>query len=120
MDEKMLEILEDLLKEDDILATMVARQGFEGTSPSPDKFKLSNPAIWTLLQETMGEFFQLITKFSEIGLDKVYFELGEYEVVFYILRGDVALVAVVPALCNRGLVEVEVENARRALLKVLE
>lgn len=118
-DERVLIILEDLLREEDVLATMISRQGFEGTSPSPDKFKLRDVGFWTLLQTTMGDFFQLITKFSQIGLDKVYFEMGEYEVIFYIIQGDVALVAVVPALCNRGLIEVELENARRAIKKVL-
>jgi len=51
----------------------------------------------------------------------VYFELGEFDVMFFILPGsDTALVAIVPALANRGLLEVELENARRAIIKIVE
>jgi hypothetical protein len=31
-----------------------------------------------------------------------------------------ALVAIVPALANKGLLEVELENARREILKIME
>lgn len=119
-DKEILGVLEDLLREEDILAAMLARKGFEGVSPSPRKFKLTNVGVWSTLQETMGEFFSIITKFSGAGLDKIYFELGEYEVVFFILPNrDIALVAVTPAFSNKGLIEVELENARRAIIKVL-
>ncbi len=119
-DSQILEVLEDLLKEEDILATMLARKGFEGTSPSPDKFKLTDVRVWTNLQNAMGDFFEIMSKFSGTGLDKIYFELGDYEVIFFIVSGrDIAVVAVIPALANKGLLEVELENARRAITKIL-
>lgn len=119
-DKEMLAVLEDLLREEDILATMLARKGFEGVSPKPDKFKLNDVRVWGALQTTMGDFFDIIAKFYAMGLDKIYFELGEYEVVFFILPNrDIALVAVIPAFSNKGLIEVELENARRAIMKIL-
>lgn len=116
-EETMLSVLEDLLMEEDILAVMLARKNEVSVTPSPDKFKLKNPAIFSLLQSTMNEFFAVIEKFSEQGLDKVYFELGEYEVLFFLISGDTALVSIIPALANKGLLEVEMENAR---LKIKE
>jgi len=107
------------MREEDILAAMVSRKGFEGIS-DPAKFKLNNVQVWTALQNTMDDFFDIIAKFSGTGLDKIYFELGEYDVLFFVLPGrDTALVSVIPALANRGLLEVEMENARRDILKLL-
>ena len=69
----------------------------------------------------MDEFFEIISRYSKYGLDKVYFELGKYDVIFFILpESDTALVAIVPALANRGLLEVELENARRKIMGILE
>jgi hypothetical protein len=117
--EDVLAVLDDLLREEDILAAMVARRGFEGYIPASSKFKLKNIAVWNTLQNTMGDFFSIISKFSAQGLDKVYFELGDYEVVFFILHADMALVSVIPALANKGLLEVEMENSRREIKKIL-
>jgi len=118
--EEILQVLEDLLKEEDILATMVARKGFEGYSPSSSKFKLKNIGVWNALQNTMSDFFVIIRKFSAQGLDKVYFELGDYEVIFFIIHSDMAVVSIIPALANKGLLEVEMENARRDIKKILK
>jgi predicted regulator of Ras-like GTPase activity (Roadblock/LC7/MglB family) len=118
-EETMLSVLEDLLREEDVLAVMLARKNEISIMPSPEKFKLKNPAVFNLLQSTMNEFFAVIEKFSEQGLDKVYFELGEYEVMFFLISGDTALVAITPALANRGFLEVEMENSRRAVKKLI-
>jgi len=46
--------------------------------------------------------------------------LQDYEALFYIFPDtENALVAIVPALSNKGLIEVEIENARRKILKIM-
>lgn len=115
----MLSVLEDLLREEDILAVMLARKNEISISPSPDKFKLIDPSIFALLQSTMNDFFTVIEKFSSQGLEKVYFELGDYEVMFFLISGDTALVAIIPSLANKGLLDVEMENARRTIKKLI-
>ena len=41
--------------------------------------------------------------------------------MFYIFPDtENALVAIIPALANKGLIEVEMENARREILKLME
>ncbi len=119
---KILTILEEnLLSLDDILACMVARKGMEGVVPPMEKFKINDMGVWQVLQKTMDDFFTVIEAYSEYGLDKVYFELGNYDVMFYILpKTNVALVAIVPALSNRGLLEVELENARIKIINTLD
>lgn len=115
---KVLEVLDDLLRLDDILACMVAMKGMEGIVPPIEKFKIKDISVWEMLQKTMDEFFDVIAAYKEYGLDKVYFELGEYDVIFFVMH-NVSLVAITPALANRGLMEVEMENARRDILKLI-
>jgi hypothetical protein len=48
------------------------------------------------------------------------FRLQDYEVLFYVFPDtENALVTIVPALANKGLLEVEIENARREILKIM-
>jgi len=68
----------------------------------------------------MDDFFVIIEKFSNQGLDRVYFELGNYVVLFYLIAGDTALVSITPAFANRGLLEVEMENARRRIKRLAQ
>jgi hypothetical protein len=47
--------------------------------------------------------------------------MQDFETLFYIFPDtENALVAIVPALANKGLIEVEMENARREMLKIME
>ncbi len=119
--DKILEVLEeDLMPLEDIHACMVAQRGLEGVVPISDAFRTEIMPIWEILQRTMDEFFTIIKTYGELGLDKVNFELGNYDVMFFIIpNSDSALVAIVPALANRGLLEVELENARRRILTIL-
>lgn len=121
-EEEILKVLsEDLLRLEDIHACMVARRNLEGIVPISEEFRQEITGIWDMLKDTMNEFFDIISRYSKYGLDKVFFEMGRYDVIFYILPGsDTALVAVVPSLANRGLLEVELENARRRILEILD
>jgi len=113
---------DDLLRLEDIHAVMVAAKNLEGgigpiVQPEYDS---QLRGIWDALEKTMNEFFRVIEHYSAYGLDKIYFELGEYDVIFFIFPDtDTALVAIVPALANRGLLEVELENARRRILDIM-
>ena len=121
-EEKILEVLnKDLMPLEDIHACMVARKNLEGIVPLSDEFKTEIMGVWEILKGTMDELFEVISHYSEYGLDKVYFELGQHDVMFFVLPGvDTALVAIVPALANRGLLEVELENARRRVIQIVE
>ena len=120
-EEEILKVLsEDLLRLEDIHACMVARKNLEGIVPITEEFKQEITGIWGMLKDTMNEFFDIISHYSKYGLDKIYFELGKYDVIFYIHPGsDTALVAIIPSLANRGLLEVELENARRRIMSIL-
>jgi hypothetical protein len=121
-EDRILRVLtDDLQRLEDIHACMVVRKNLEGIIPITEEFKAEVMEIWDILKNTMDDFFEVISHYSEFGLDKVYFELGDFDVMFFILPAtDTALVAIVPALANRGLLEVEMENARRRIIDIIE
>jgi hypothetical protein len=113
-------VLDDLLKLDDILACMVARRNMISVMPSGDGFKSEVHQIWDIIHRAMDDVFGVIGAYSQAGLGEMDFRLQDYEVLFYVFPDtETALVAIVPALANKGLIEVEMENARREILKIM-
>ena len=120
-DDPIALVLDDLLKLDDILACMVARRNMISVMPSSDGFKPEVHQIWDIIHKAMDDVFGVIGAYSPTGLGEMEFRLQDYEVLFYVFPDtESALVAIVPALANKGLLEVEMENARREILKVME
>jgi hypothetical protein len=115
-------VLDDLLKLDDILACMVARQNMISVMPSDgtDGFSSEINQIWDILHRAMDDVFTVIREYSQAGLAEMDFRLQDYEVLFYVFHEtDNALVAIIPALSNKGLIEVEMENSRREIQNIL-
>lgn len=113
-------VLDDLLKFDDILACMVARRNMISVMPSGDGFKPEVKKTWDIIHRAMDDVFGVVSTYSQIGLGEMEFRLQEYEVLFYVFPDtENALVAIVPALANKGLLEVELENARREILQIM-
>jgi len=49
------------------------------------------------------------------------FRLKNHSVLFFVIPNtENALVAIIPSLANKGLIEVEMENARRRIIEILE
>jgi len=123
MDDPIAKVLDDLLRLDDILACMVARQNMISVMPtdSTDSFKPEVHGIWDIIHRAMDDVFNVIREYSQAGLSEMEFRLQDYEALFYVFPDtENALVAIIPALANKGLLEVEMENARREILKVME
>lgn len=120
-DDPIALVLEDLLKLDDILACMVARRNMISVMPSGDGFKPEVNQVWDIIKRAMDDVFGVIGQYSQTGLSEMEFRLQDYEVLFYVFPDtENALVAIVPALANKGLLEVEMENARREILQLLK
>ncbi|MDG6218062.1 MAG: hypothetical protein QCI00_01305 [Candidatus Thermoplasmatota archaeon] len=117
------EVLDDLLRLDDILACMVARQNMISVLPSEgtEGFKSEIYETWDIIHRAMDDVFNVIREYSQTGLSEMDFRMQDYETLFFVFPDtENALVAVIPALSNKGLIEVEMENARREILKVME
>ena len=120
-DDPIAMVLDDLLKLDDILACMVARRNMISVMPSGEGFKPEVNKIWDVIKQAMDDVFSVIGQYSGAGLSEMEFRLQDNEVLFYVFPDtENALVAIVPALANKGLLEVEMENARREILKIME
>lgn len=114
-------VLDDLLKLDDILACMVARANMISVMPTAEEFKPEVNQVWDIIKRAMDDVFGVIREYSAAGLGEMEFRLQDYEALFYVFPDtENALVAIVPALANKGLIEVEMENARREILKIME
>ena len=123
IDDPIAKVLDDLLRLDDILACMVARQNMISVMPSDgtDSFKPEIHNIWDIIHRAMEDVFTVIREYSPAGLSEMEFRLQDYEALFYVFPDtENALVSIIPALANKGLLEVEMENARREILKVME
>ena len=121
-DDPIAKVLDDLLKLDDILACMVARQNMISVMPSDstESFKSEVNQTWDIIKRAMDDVFNVIKEYSAAGLTEMEFRLQETEALFYIFPDtENALVAIIPALSNKGLIEVEMENARRQILEVM-
>jgi len=115
-------VLDDLLKLDDVLACMVARRNMISVMPSDgtDSFKPEINEIWDIIKRAMDDVFTVIGEYSGVGLGEMEFRLQDCEVLFYVFPDtENALVAIVPALSNKGLIAVEMENARREILEIM-
>jgi hypothetical protein len=89
-------------------------------SDDTDSFKQEVHVIWDIIKKAMDDVFNVIREYSAAGLAEMEFRLQDYEALFYVFPDtENALVAIIPALSNKGLIAVEMENTRRAILKII-
>ena len=120
-DDPILYVLNDLLNYDEILACMVARHNMISVMPDQNRFHPDVIKIWDIIKRAMDDVFMVIREYSQAGLGEIEFRLQDYEALFYVFPDtENALVAIVPALSNKGLIEIELENARRNILEIME
>lgn len=119
-DDPILDVLNDLLNYDEILACMVARLNMISVMPDKERFDPDVMKIWDIIKRAMDDVFGVIREYSQAGLGEIEFRLQDYEALFYVFPDtENALVAIIPALSNKGLIEIEMENARREILKIM-
>ena len=119
-DDPLLNVLENLLKLDDIYACMIARRNMVSVMPDTSEFNQKIMDVWDIVSSAMQNVFAVIEEYSSVGLDVMEFRLKNYSVLFFVIPDtDNALVAIIPSLANKGLIEVEMENARREIVDIL-
>ena len=119
-EDPILDVLNDLLNYDEILACMVARQNMISVMPDQSLFDPKVMEIWDIIKRAMDDVFVVIREYSQTGLSEIEFRLQDYEALFYVFPDtENALVAIVPAMANKGLIEIEMENARRNIQEII-
>ena len=106
------------MRHDDVLACMLAKKGLDGLIPNHVKIK--DVQLWELLKDSTDKMFPIIEKFFDYGLDRLVFELGDYNVVLVPLNQEISLLVVMNSLANFGLMDVEIENTKLKLIKELK
>ena len=81
-DDPIAQVLDDLLKLDDILACMVARRNMISVMPSGEGFKPEVNQIWDNIHRAMDDVFGVIGAYSQIGLGEMEFRNGKVKVGF--------------------------------------
>lgn len=119
--EKIMQILKNLLKIEDIYACMLVSRGMAGIIPERKFFRKEIIPIWEKLQETTDQMFFLIEEYERYGLKKISFELLEYEVIFFIIPNtNTSLVIISPSIANKGLIMMELSKTREEIIKILK
>jgi len=119
MDEvKVKIVLADLLKLEDIKACLLAEMRAGAITPEKG-VKLKDLNLWKLVKDTTDKFFEIASSFYKYGMDRIYFELGEYVIMLYLIEPTVGILAIVPSLANRGLLEVALEKAKIEVAKII-
>jgi hypothetical protein len=111
-------VLTDLSKSEEILACMLSRKDFGGIFPKEIKVKDAN--FWNNVKNSTSQIFPVIEKFMIYKISRLYFELGDYTIIFAPVNQTYSLISVIPALANMGLIDVEIENAKRKILTIME
>jgi hypothetical protein len=100
---------------------MVASKTMISVMPDQTQFDPQVLELWDIIKRAMDDVFIVIREYSQTGLSEIEFRLQDYEVLFYILPDtENALVVIIPALANKGLLEVEMENARREIIELMK
>ena len=118
MDEKKVKkILDDLQKLEDVQACEYAERGLEAIMPNI-KLRLKDIDLWNLVSKTTDKFFEIAEDFYKYDVNKIYFEIGDLEVILSLIEPTIALIVIISSLANKGLLEVEIENARRQIVEL--
>jgi len=117
----IVDVLDDLMKYDDVLACMLAYRNTMSDTPSGgfESFKPGINEVWDNVQQAMRYLFLAIGEGR--GITEMNFNICGYEALLYVLPDtETALVAIVPNLCNKGLIDVALDQARQEIKKIFD
>ncbi len=114
--DEIILILEDLLRLDDVLACMLSKKGLEGIVPA--KLKIKDADLWQLLRKSTDQLFDIMQQFYDYRLERLYLELNKYTIIIAPVSSTFGLIVIIPSLANMGLLEVEIENAKRKIAEI--
>lgn len=118
MQKKIVSELERLMTLDDIQACMIVTKGLKGVMP--EKMKVRDPSVWLAVRQITDQIFSIIDKFYNYKLQRFYFELEKYTVIIIPISRTFSLVVLIPSLANLGMIDVEIENTKIAIEKLIE
>ncbi len=112
--------LSDLMRLEDVLdAFVVTTSGTVYTVPNATP-KIKSPGLVQLIYSTVQTLLNVLASFQQYGAERMVIELQDVIIFINSIDSATALVCVTPQLVNTGLLEVEMENARREIRKAVK
>jgi len=117
--EAISHVLDDLIKQDEILACMVADRNSIYIMPNSEKNDVGANKILDDFKQKPNNIFKMIDSYSEVNLKQMKWSFKDCEAWFYIFPDlQSILIAIVPKLSNEELIEVELEKAWQKISKI--
>ena len=113
-------VLTDLRKLDDVLDAFVTTTGGTVYTAPNNKPKINNPGLLTLIYSTVKTLVSVLSNFRQYDANRIVIELQDVIVFINSVDEATVLVCVTPNLINVGYLEVEMENARRDIKKIIK
>lgn len=118
--ESIVEVLDGLMKHDEFLTCMVVNRELTSVKPTVEKTDVGINKVKNIFEEKMNNVFTLIDIYSKVNLKTMKWTFQDFEIWHYVFPDyQHALVAVVPKLSNEGLIAIELEKARKEIIKLI-
>lgn len=117
--EEITQVLDNLLEHEQFLGCMIANRDMSYIMPTSEKHDVGANKMMNDFKQKQDLIFKMIDCYSEVKLKEMKWSFKDCEAWFYVFPDfQSTLVAVVPKLSNEGLIEVELEKARKKILDI--
>jgi len=119
--EAIANVLNDLLKNKEVLACMVVDRNMNFIMPTSEKFDVGANKVMDDFKRTSNNIFKMIDCYSEVKLKQMKWTLKDCDVWFYVFPDfQSTLMAIVTQISNEELIKVKLEKARQKILKIIK
>jgi len=118
--EAIANVLNDLLKNKEVLACMVVDRNMNFIMPTSEKFDVGANKVMDDFKRTSNNIFKMIDSYSEVKLKQMKWTLKDCDVWFYVFPDfQSTLMAIVTQSSNEELIKVKLEKVRQKILKII-
>jgi len=119
--ESIANVLNDLLKNKEVLGCMIVDRNMNFIMPTSEKFDVGANKVMDDFKRTSNNIFKMIDCYSEVKLKQMKWTLKDCDVWFYVFPDfQSTLMAIVTQISNEELIKVKLEKARQKILKIIK
>jgi hypothetical protein len=119
--EAIANVLNNLLKNKEVLGCMVVDRNMNYVMPTAEKFDVGVNKVMGDVKRTCGNVFKMIDSYSKVKLKEMKWTFKDCEVWFYVFPDfQSTLVAIIPQFSDEELLESKLEKARQKILKIIK
>ena len=118
--ESIANVLNDLLKNKEVLGCMIVDRNMNFIMPTSEKFDVGANKVMDDFKRTSNNIFKMIDCYSEVKLKQMKWTLKDCDVWFYVFPDfQSTLMAIVTQSSNEELIKVKLEKVRQKILKII-